>query len=243
MLLQNAYYFFKNALTPEQCQSIIDLGNSKMAHEAVTFGNDEKGANPETKSIGDKTLSEIEDKSKYHIRNSEVSWITEQWVFDMVIPFIEEANKLAGWKFDIDQHESFQFTKYKEKGHFYGWHEDGGGDWSDIYKKEIPGVTPSRLNVPWQSHENMDKKYTRNINNVGKVRKISATIALNGGYTGGDLKFDLGPHREKRYHICEEVRNQGTVCVFPSFVNHCVTPIETGERYSLVAWCLGRPFR
>tara|TARA_B110000285_G_C15139957_1_gene630052 strand:- start:3954 stop:4664 length:711 start_codon:yes stop_codon:yes gene_type:complete len=236
MILKNSHYYFKNALTPEQCQSIIELGNSKIVQEATTFGNDEKGKNPNTSSLGDKLTSEVQDTSKYHLRDSKISWITEQWVSDLVIPFIEEANKRAGWKFDFDQHESFQFTRYKEKGAFYGWHTDGGGDWSDIIKKEIPGVTPSNM---------MDKKYSRNINSVGKVRKISATIALNTGYTGGDLKFDYGPHvdSKNRYQICEAVRDVGSVCVFPSFVHHCVTPIETGERYSLVVWCLGRPFR
>ena len=243
MILKNSYYYFKNALTPEQCKNIIELGNSKIVEEATTFGEDEKGKNPNKPSLGDRLISEVEDKSKYHIRNSKISWITEQWVSDLIMPFIEKANIQAGWKFDIDKHESLQFTRYAEKGAFYGWHTDGGGDWSDIYKKEIPGVTASRENIPWQSPLLMDKKFTRNIDLVGRVRKISATIALNTGYTGGDLKFDYGPHSETRFQICEEVRNVGTICVFPSFVHHCVTPMETGERYSLVAWCLGRPFR
>ncbi len=236
MILENSYYYFKNAITPEQCQSIIELGNSKIIEDATTFGNDEKSNNLNKPSIGDKLPSEVKDKSKYHLRDSKISWINEQWVSDLIMPFIEKSNIQAGWKFDFDQHESFQFTRYNEKGAFYGWHNDGCGDWPDIYKKEIPGVTPSRT---------LNKKYTKNINHVGKVRKLSATIALNTGYTGGDLKFDFGPHSDSknRYQICKEVRDIGSICVFPSFVQHCVTPIETGERYSLVVWCLGRPFR
>lgn len=231
MILKNSFYYYKNALTPEQCKSIIELGNSKILEEATTLGDDEKGKNPNKPSIGDKFVSEVNDKSKYHLRNSKVSWISEQWVSDLIMPYILKANYLAGWIFDINSHESFQFTKYQEKGAFYGWHTDGGGDWADVYKKEIPGVTPK------------DKKYVQNINQVGKVRKISATISLNTGYTGGDLKFDYGENSSPRYQICEAVRNLGTICVFPSFINHCVTPIETGERYSLVVWCLGRPFK
>jgi PKHD-type hydroxylase len=80
--------------------------------------------------------------------------------------------------------------------------------------------------------------------NVGKIRKISLTINLNtpGEYDGGDLKFDFGEHADERFYTCEEIRPQGSVIVFPSFMPHCVTPVTRGTRYSLVLWCLGRPF-
>jgi hypothetical protein len=234
MLLKYSYFYFPNALTIEQCQKIIELGNSKVLEEGTTFGNNEKGKNLDKASLGDKLLSEVEDKSKYYIRNSQIAWISEKWVYDLILPFIQKANILAGWKFDIDWYESLQFTKYHEKGAFYGWHKDGGGDWNDIYKKEIPGVTPSN---------STNRKYNQDIKQTGKVRKLSATISLNTGYTGGDLKFDFGPNSTQRFGICEEVRKPGTICVFPSFIDHCVTPIENGERYSLVCWCLGRPFK
>lgn len=64
-------------------------------------------------------------------------------------------------------------------------------------------------------------------------------------YKGGNLKFDFGPHSENinRFKECEEIRPQGSIIVFPSFVYHCVTPVTEGERYSLVLWNLGRPFK
>ena len=63
-------------------------------------------------------------------------------------------------------------------------------------------------------------------------------------YKGGDLKFDFGPHADtKRYHECEEIRPQGSVIIFPSFIYHCVTPVTRGTRYSLVLWTLGDPFK
>jgi PKHD-type hydroxylase len=82
---------------------------------------------------------------------------------------------------------------------------------------------------------------------IGKVRKISMTVNLNvpGEYEGGNLKFDYGMHTEKdrRFHECEEIRPQGSIIVFPSFLDHCVTPILSGTRYSLVLWSLGAPWK
>jgi PKHD-type hydroxylase len=81
---------------------------------------------------------------------------------------------------------------------------------------------------------------------INKVRKLSMTINLNepGEYDGGNLKFDFGPHASgKRFHECEEIRPQGSIIVFPSFVYHQVTPVTRGTRYSLVLWSLGWPFQ
>ena len=227
MILKNSFYYYKNALTPEQCKSIIELGNSKILEEATTLGDDEKGKNPNKPSIGDKFVSEVNDKSKYHLRNSKVSWISEQWVSDLIMPYILKANYLAGWIFDINSHESFQFTKYQEKGAFYGWHTDGGGDWADVYKKEIPGVTPK------------DKKYVQNINQVGKVRKISMTIYLSdpNEYEGGDLcLFRDGEVKIQNF-------NPGSAVIFPSFTNHKVNKITSGSRATLAIWMEGPKFR
>lgn len=234
MIVKHSYFYFKNVIPIERCQEIIELGNSKGLTEGTTFGSGQKGNNLDKPSLGEKLVSEVDDKSKYHLRNSQVSWITEQWVFDLVTPYIYEANISAGWNFDIDFFETLQFTKYHEKGAFYGWHKDGGGDINDIYKKEIPGVTPTN---------DIESKFVKHIEKVGKVRKLSATITLNEEYTGGNLKFDFGPHVENRYNECTDIKSPGSVCVFPSFVDHCVTPLESGERYSLVCWALGRPFK
>jgi len=108
------------------------------------------------------------------------------------------------------------------------------------YKRIIPGITYQN------EDESYPADYTHNKSIVGKVRKISLTINLNlpGEYEGGNLKFDFGPHNEnERYHECIEIRPQGSIVLFPSFINHCVTPVTKGTRYSLVLWSLGKPFR
>ena len=109
-----------------------------------------------------------------------------------------------------------------------------------MYKRYIPGISPTN------EKGEMLKGYTKNTNLIGKIRKISMTLNLNvpGEYEGGNLKFDFGPHRTgERFHECLEIRPQGSMIVFPSYLYHQVTPITRGVRYSLVLWTLGKPFR
>jgi len=67
------------------------------------------------------------------------------------------------------------------------------------------------------------------------ARKLSITVQLSAetNYEGGDFTFtDNIPNLE--------LREQGSVIVFPSFLGHKVTPIKSGERYSLVGWYNGK---
>jgi|TARA_R110002074_G_scaffold365798_1_gene539581 hypothetical protein len=257
----NSYYFFKSALTPEQCKKIIDYGESLLektktegkSTAAVTFGKNHKQAFEEkgtlVKPLGDKTHEDISKElkvfdgtveEKTYVRDSETAWFNDQWVYDLIWPFLTEANEKAGWRYDLDFGEDFQFTKYG-LNQFYGWHSDGGGCHFKTYKRLIPGVTPI------DKKGDYDSIYTKNPNLVGKVRKISMTINLNvpGDYEGGNLKFDYGPHvgSGKRFYECEEIRPQGSIIFFPSYTYHQVTPVTKGTRYSLVLWICGKPFR
>jgi PKHD-type hydroxylase len=257
MNLKHNYYWFKEALSQEDCKKIIDLGLSKIEEEkskgnstvAVTAGNTHKGGSDSLiMPMGDKTLEEISkeehipldqiEKQKY-IRDSEVAWLNEKWLYELIMPHVKTANKQAGWNFDFTNCEPFQFTVYKPGG-FYGWHVDSGSDHYSKYKRYIPGVSPTNKDG------SLLKDYKHDVNLIGKVRKLSVTVNLNlpGEYEGGNLKFDFGPHAlSNRYHECEEIRPQGSIIVFPSFVYHQVTPIVSGTRYSLVLWCLGHPFK
>ena len=257
---QNSYYYFKGAITPEQCQKIIDYGVSLIdehkakggSAEATTMGDNHKQglesqglkATPQNDITVEQLkteqgISEADLEKARYIRDSEVSWMSDQWLYDLVYPFLHQANKEAGWRYQFDISEAFQFTKYG-KNQFYGWHADGNGDWFGRYKRAIPGVTPQDARGMYP------KNYTTNTNMIGKVRKLSMTINLNkpGEYEGGNLKFDFGPHATgKRYHECTEIRPQGSIIIFPSYVYHQVTPVTKGTRYSLVLWTLGQPFK
>jgi len=255
MNLEHSYYWIKEAISPEDCQKIIDLGLSTLEKNkkdgkntaGITYGGMEKQSKAEAVPLQDKTLQEIaeeknisakEVEKSVYVRDSEVAWLDDTWLYDLLMPYIYKANYETGWNFEIDNAEHFQFTVYHPGG-FYGWHVDGKSDHSGKLKRYLPGITP--LNKDGRA----PLSYTANPNHVGKIRKISMTLNLNnpGEYDGGNLTFDFGPHALKRYHECEEIKPQGSLIVFPSFVYHQVTPVTRGTRYSLVLWTLGQPFK
>lgn len=70
-------------------------------------------------------------------------------------------------------------------------------------------------------------------------RKLSASLQLTdpSRYEGCDLQF----HGLRQ--IESAPRNRGAVIVFPSFIQHRVTPCTKGTRKAVVAWTAGLPFR
>jgi PKHD-type hydroxylase len=248
MKLLNDYYWFASAISEEKCKKIIELGESTLKKErqlgnpthGYTVGSAEKQSMPDAKPRNDTPL--VNSSENTYVRDSEVAWLNERWLYDLITPYVYEANERAGWKWNIDYHESIQFTKYNLNG-FYGWHKDGDSDHNGAYKRYIHGVTKE----PLHQDGKYPIGYTTDKNIIGKIRKISMTINLNtpGEYQGGDLKFDFGMHvpENDRFHFCEEIKPQGSIIVFPSFIDHCVTPVTMGTRYSLVLWSLGDPWK
>lgn len=78
--------------------------------------------------------------------------------------------------------------------------------------------------VNWQNPLNFD-------------RKLSVVIQLTdpSEYEGGDFEF----------FECEnpDIKEKGSVVVFPSYLRHRVTPVLSGVRKSLVAWFSGPRWR
>ena len=70
-------------------------------------------------------------------------------------------------------------------------------------------------------------------------RKLTIVLQLSDpeSYEGGDLELQLA------HDHTPMTRAQGTMIVFPSFILHRVRPLISGERYSLVSWVCGRPFK
>jgi len=254
-MLKNKYYWFKSIISTDTCQKIIDLGLSKIEDnikknisvEATTFGNKHKDKNPNALPLNEKTLQQLkkegEDNKKFYIRDSQVAWLYDDWLYDLIMPIVRKANLLAGWNFQFFGAENFQFTVYNSPGGFYGWHTDGDMDIHAAYKRFIYGVTDNKY---ISTDGNLLFPYKQDDFLIGKVRKISLTINLNnpGEYEGGNLMFDFGTHSETEQFIeCTEIRPQGSLIAFPSFIPHCVTPVTKGKRYSLVLWVLGDPFK
>jgi PKHD-type hydroxylase len=72
----------------------------------------------------------------------------------------------------------------------------------------------------------------------GVQRKLSISILLSdpSEFEGGELQF-------KGIEDRKILVKQGSIVVFPSFIEHKVTPVTKGVRYSAVTWVLGPSFR
>ena len=210
MLLTNDWYYFTGAIDADTCQKLIDLGGDTFQDGRVDRQNEISKAERITGKKGDPGLD-------VGSRSSDITWINEQWVYDLIFPYMETANEKAGWEFDIKSSETPQLTRY-EKGGFYYWHRDGYGDQLSIYKRP-------------------ENKFLD-----GHVRKLSMTVLLNENFEGGDLQFS-GLSQKKVKVETPALGGMGSIIVFPSFMEHRVAPITKGVRYSLVAWFLGPPFK
>ena len=68
-------------------------------------------------------------------------------------------------------------------------------------------------------------------------RKISMSLILNDDYEGGEICF-----RSSDSEKCTRPA-KGEVVLFSSFLSHKVKPITKGERFVVVTWFTGPPFR
>lgn len=268
MILPYNYWYFLSAIPPDICDSIIEHGLNKMYDQEKLHGSrstdattgDWKHKDPilgdftnTNVSAAHHTLASLKKKgvesTNTYIRDSKVVFLNDDWLYRIIWPFVQEANKQAGWNWEWDFTENLQFTKYTP-GQFYGWHADSGAFPYEKFNPETDEVHRDANGDPILDVDNNPipkNPHKTTIDNwVGKVRKLSVTISLNDPkeYKGGNLRFDLGPHNDvARYHTCKEIRPKGSIIIFPSHTYHQVTPVTSGTRYSLVAWNLGKPFK
>ena len=212
MNLANHYWFFKSAIPPRICDEIIRYGSEQQEQIALTG----KQGSVDSTDLCEKDIEQLHKK-----RKSNIVWMNDRWIYKEIQPYINMANKSAGWNFEWNWSESCQFTKYEgSKKQHYDWHCDSS---------ELPYNKPDDPNTH------------------GKVRKLSATISLvdNEEYEGGDFEFYFRNNDDGSNipHVCKEIKTKGSMVVFPSFVWHRVKPVTAGTRYSLVIWNLGWPFR
>lgn len=202
MRLKEYIWVFENELGDFFCKDVIKLGTETTKHFAyINDGNN------------------IPNKK---IRDSKVCFLSDYWIKEWFDKYFHTANKNAGWNFQFNKYENFQFTEYKKNQH-YNWH-------NDMFPK------------PYKNHT------FPNYN--GLVRKISCSVLLNDPkkYEGGDFEigytnnFYKGTIDKHKYAFNKTNAKQGSVIVFPSFIWHRVTPVTKGTRYSLVSWTLGKPY-
>jgi len=201
MNLKNYYWYFQKALSEDFCNKIIKEGFKKKQELGFVVNKEHK-----------------QEKSK-KLRNSNIAWLNNKWIYKKIHPYVNTANVNANWNFEWDWSESAQFTIYNENQH-YDWHCD---------TFDTPYDCPNNLNIH------------------NKIRKLSVTISLSDpkDYEGGELEFDFRNSDSNKPVIrkCTEILPRGSVVVFPSHVWHRVKPVTKGTRYSLVIWNLGYPFK
>jgi len=204
MQTKYCYWLFENALLEPERKKIKCIAKKSGYVEAATKGTNNESQKPDKK-----------------VRNTDVAFSDDQYLYDLLCPFVRTANQSSGWKYDIDYFEGVQIARYRKNQH-YSWHEDGGGDHSAAYGDDAS-----------------DENY------IGKVRKLSLVSCISNGYEGGDLEFSL-QNKDKGLVANETLYPEmkvGDVVVFPSYVFHRSTPITKGTKYSVSMWSLGPPFR
>ena len=149
-------------------------------------------------------------------RITDVYWTREQWLYDLIWPYMLEANNRSGWNLDINAAESIQLGRYQKGGH-YAWHQDGSSDSLAAY----------------------DEPKNEFLN--GKVRKISMSLILNDDFEGGEFEFCCYGRGESVITPIE--LKKGDMMFFTSGMEHRVRPVTKGVRYSLVSWFVGPPIR
>ena len=210
MYSTNEWFYFIGALDKNTCNKIRNVAKGKWKESGV---NTKKDTTDEERITGAKPIPGTDKKS----RISDIVWTQDQWIYDTIWPFMQEANERAGWKYDIRGAESMQITRYK-KGGFYQFHKDGPSDHLSAYDEP-------------------DNEFTH-----GYVRKLSMTVLLNENYEGGEFQF-ANYSQEKCEIETPEFNKKGSIIVFASDVEHRVAPVTKGIRYSLVTWFLGPPFK
>ena len=202
------------------CEEIIEIGDKRTQ---LHYG--------ETGSAGEGAIR------NYNTRKSGVGWLDRdatlsdgKTIFDHITPTVRKVNE-DYFKFDLNFHETYQFTIYKAPDEHYEWHTDGH---FEPYTKEECKDDPLA-----------DER-------VGGYRKLSYSVNLThpDEYEGGHFEW-CDPYSVNPMHDPERAvirapqrgREQGSIIIFPSFLYHRVTSVTRGRRYSLVGWIAGPTFR
>ena len=209
MISVNEWFVFNSAIDDETCNKLKRHASKKWEVSEI---NIRSSITEEERISGIKFEDDVDNKN----RISDIAWSSEQWVYDLIWPYMMGANENAGWQYDITSAESAQITRYK-KGGFYNFHRDG-------------------LACHLAKYNNTENAFFHD-----KVRKLSMTILLNDSFEGG--QFEFASYSKEDCNITPLEMNKGQIVVFPSHTEHRVAPVTKGTRYSLVCWFLGPPFK
>jgi len=109
---KNKYFDFVIAFNSLYMQNLGDVIKSLKEIERVSKKSYIVLASGETDEER-KTGKKGDYKTDPKARISDVAWITDQWVYDTIWPFMQQANEKAGWGYHIKAAESMQITRYR----------------------------------------------------------------------------------------------------------------------------------
>ena len=89
MNLTNYYWYFQSAVPSRICDDISKYGKQLQEQMAVT------GGYGDSKKLNQKQIKDLKKK-----RDSNIVWMNDRWIYKEIHPYIHEANKLAGCRFD-----------------------------------------------------------------------------------------------------------------------------------------------
>lgn len=112
--MRNIWQLYKGALTNEECDKIIEVGNEQEKQDAGIFAN----------SHGDEK-----------VRKTQISWIREPWIDSTQEFYFRDANSNV-FGFLADLMPAAQFGTYKE-GDFYEWHYDVNWESDRQYDRKL----------------------------------------------------------------------------------------------------------
>jgi PKHD-type hydroxylase len=106
------------------------------------------------------------------------------------------------------------------------------------------GIEPFQYTEYWGSEKghyswHMDSHYGTFFSD----RKLSMSLQLSdpSEYEGG--LFAIDKHANPQPFDMAALHPKGSIIVFPSYIQHCVTPVTNGVRRSLVAWWNGPAYK
>ena len=140
----------------------------------------------------------------------EESNTTERMISNTMYKLAIKANN--HFRFDLNHNRmTMQLARWDEGESYFQWHADG------------------------------------HINFEGENRKLAFSLFLKPAKKGGHFlvntinQFIENTEDVKSPSVFVETIEEapGKVIAFPAYCNHCVTPVEKGNRYSLVTWIFG----
>ena len=160
-------------------------------------------------------------------RSSKIAWLYDKTSTHLLEEIVYRANLDAAWLFDLTRPEAVQYTTY-ETGDEYSFHSDGNQDRYAVKQLILNPSKPMPLNQ------------TTNPLLAGLVRKLSVSVNLSSpeDYEGGNLQLR---YNNQTWEI--DSPPIGSAIVFPSFIEHRITPVTKGIRKSAVMWFNGPPIR